>query len=220
MRFLKLLYRVFFTLYALLGIFYFKWSIFPIIFLFWTENVIHLLFLVIIVNSFPHIKTPTDGTSIKGTVYLGLFFNFVYFVFLTFVWGFISLLMGAEGKKGFDVISSMVMVLSGRDMGFNIAAGLCVLRETWLYVRDFYVRKIYTAEYPFDLPKDTGYKEIVLHLSIILGLGGSLFLSKWFHPADSTTFLNTYGFITFFLVLKLTVEVFIFLRHKPKQSLT
>lgn len=216
MSLFKLLYRVFFTLYAFVGIFYFKWSIFPIVFLFWTENMVQFLFLVIISYSSAHVSIPNKAASAYTLLSSKFFINMIYFVFLTFGWGFISLITGKGNEESFGVLASIFTVLMGKDSGFNIALGLCLLRETWLYLRDFHIKPIFTAERPFVLPDTFGYKEITLHLSLVLGMGGSLLVSKWLTQDDTPTFLSNYGFIIFFLVLKLAVEVFIFLTDKPE----
>ncbi len=212
----KLFYRLFFTLYAFVGVFYFKWSIFPIVFLFWVENIIQSLFLLLISLSTLHISLPNTESSRYQLLYGKFFVNGIYFVFLTFGWGFISLITGKGNEESFDVLASIFRVLTGRDTGFNIAVLLCFLREGWRYLQNFVVKKEYTAEHPFLFPSVFGHRELVLHLSLIFGMGGSVALSQWLTQDDSPTFLSNYGFIVLFLVLKLIAEVFVFYKDKPK----
>ena len=232
---MKLLTRIFFTIYAVFGVLYLKWAIFPIIFLFWAETVIPLLFSWLSFKSTPkaYIAKITDeqGNETKQTQYQSimvmLFFNALYFFFITFAYGFMALFdKSKETDKSFDVIGSIIFTLGGKNTSFNIALLLCVLREAWFYVRDCWVNKIYNEKNLFEA-NGFGYRELVLHISIIFGLGGSTLFSKWItenntqdiSSNETAIFLIKYGFILVFLALKLLAEFFVFFKEKPKPQI-
>lgn len=214
----NILYRISFAIYLFIGVLYFNWTIFPIIFLFWCENMMEILILILIVNTFPHIQQEEDINH-KSSIYVRIFMNTIYFVFITFGYGFISLLsLKSEVSK--DNLGAIIKIFAGLDRTFNISLCLIFLKILSLYVFNFHIKKIYNANNLFIFPDAFGYKELILHLSIIIGLGGSLWLSKITSQNNENNFLTMYGFVSVFLVLKLVVDIFVELKKKKKNSKT
>ncbi len=208
----QIFYRIFSTIYALIGVIFLDWSIFPIIFLFWAENFVQIIFLGITGYSSPHIRIESLDKNEKniGQILFGKFFvNIIYLVFVLLSFVFLSLSL--DKKDSFRLFMEIMRLFGGDNLSFNVAILACFLRELWLYIDNIFIKNTYTTKNPYIVGGTFGQKEIILHISILIGLGISVGLSRWiydnFGQTEIAIFLVKYGFICFFLLLKLGVEI-------------
>lgn len=214
-----LFYRIFSTCCALVGVVFFGWSIFPIILLFWAENFIQIIFMGISAYSTPFTEIDsknTEETSISQILFGKFFVNVVYLIFTCL--GFVFLVISVKKEEGFKYFMDIIHLSIGKNTSFNTAILACLGRELWIYVRDFWIKKAYNAKNHYIMGGTFGYKELILHISILLGLGVSFGLSKWvnenFGEGQIAYFLAKYGFIMLFLGVKLAFEIYLFYYDK------
>ncbi len=206
-------YRIFSALYALLGVIFLGWGMFPIVFLFWVENFIQSIFAVLSAYTAPkaQINSADKGEKTISQVFFGkMFVNIIYFIFIMVMFGLMAFV--SDRKDGFKTFTDMIKVCYGLNPVFNVAVLACFSRELWFYVHDFFIKKKYNAENPFVLGGTFGYREIIMHVSILVGGGSVLGLSKWtvenFPNNPIALFWVKFGFIIFFLLLKMSVEIY------------
>jgi fumarate reductase subunit D len=167
----------------MVGIIFFKWNIFYFVYLYWFENVIHIFFNLLKVNTTSHLVTSQNYPATRGqamsALFGSMFANFVYFVFIIVGFGFMYPLGALEGEARTAYFVEMIKVFMFQNRLFNMAIWACILYKTIEYIRDFMVKRRYNAQNPFIAPAIFNKQEMVLHITILVGLGGMFMLQ---HP--------------------------------------
>ena len=187
------------AVYSVIGLIYFDWGVFHIVYLFWFENFVKIIayrFKIAAVD-YVSISGITQKTKDQNGKILSIITNvfysriamyFVYFVFIVVGLGFILAFLETDKDLRIKNLYQFFSVFSFRDWEFNLALLSCILDELMTYFRDFRQKKIYNIKHPYPLPKSFEKEDLVLHLSILFS-GLFAFLVK--HPESPV-----FGFIS------------------------
>jgi hypothetical protein len=156
--------------YSLVGLVYLKWNIFYFVYLYWCENVVHIFFNILKVNSTPHLGNANRSEAI-GALGGSLFANFVYFVFIVVGIGIMYPAFVMDRQAGKDAIFQMIGILFFKNTPFNLALVSCLAYKTGEYIRDFWIRPRYNAQNRLPTFATFSKQDMVLHITILLGLG-------------------------------------------------
>jgi len=185
-----LLLPIFTAIYSIIGLLYFNWGVFHIVYLFWFENLIKIFFYRLKVGKVEYVllsgelekSRDEDGRlkqELKNIFMTRLFMYFVYFVFIVIGLGIILPLVETNKEIAFRGIYDFVRVFNFMDWEFNFALIGCILDELMSYFRDFKKNKIYTKTRPYFVTMAFEKADVILHLTIIIGITAA-FLIK--HP--------------------------------------
>ncbi len=175
----KFLLHVFTFVFSIVGIFYFNWGVFHIVYLFWFENFIRIIFFGIRAYSVDYVNLnsytlPARGDGgkliqpVKTVLYSRLFFYGVYFVFIIIGLGFILPFGEKTTENSADSMIAFMKVFTFEDWEFNIALFSCVMDELMNYIKDFKIQKTNSRKYPLMVVNIFELEDFILHLTIIL----------------------------------------------------
>ena len=212
-----LLLPIFTAIYSIIGLLYFNWGVFHIVYLFWFENLIKIFFYRLKVGKVEYVllsgelekSRDEDGRlkqELKNIFMTRLFMYFVYFVFIVIGLGIILPLVETNKEIAYRGIYDFVRVFNFMDWEFNFALIGCILDELMSYFRDFKKNKIYTKTRPYVVPMAFEKADVILHLTIIIGITAA-FLIK--HPESPVFgFTNISPIFLVGLILSLLILVF------------
>jgi hypothetical protein len=210
MKISQLLFRLFSNLITIIGILYFNWNFFTIIYIFWFAELIGTLgdrFRYTYL--FNHHKLDnSQWETLKNNIKGNLFFVFIYYVFIVVIVGFLI-----PPKEQYIANIQTIMFVN---QSFNINLLFIVLSEVWLYIklRNNLENFQYNPQhYQYGISK----RSFILHVSIIFGT----ILWAAIHRPDFIFQLNlgemgNYIFIFVFVVIKILSDLYEFF-HQPKK---
>jgi hypothetical protein len=172
---------LFTAIFSITGLLYFEWGVFHIVYLYWFENLVKIIFYrlkvsnveyVEIAGEFQHARAE-NGKIMPALISIfttRLFMYFVYFVFIIIGLGFILPYVEASKEDSFKALISFVKIFTFRDWQFNIALLTCILDELMCYYRDFKLNKKHSAKLPYKVPMPFSSEDLILHLCILLSI--------------------------------------------------
>jgi hypothetical protein len=162
---LSVLFLIVANLVPLYGVFFLKWQVFPILLLFWTENVIVGIF-----NVFKMLAaSPASATSWLAKVFMIPFFCFHYGMF-TFVHGiFVFGLFGGFFTAGasFPDEQSLLQAIADSQLGWAILA--LFLSHAVSFFMNYIGKKEYERAGVQELMAQPYSRVVVLHVTILAG---------------------------------------------------
>jgi hypothetical protein len=181
---------VFTAIFSIIGLLYFEWGVFHIVYLFWFENLVKIIFYRLKVREVEYVEIAGDlqqskleNGKIKPALIsiftTRLFMYFVYFVFIIIGLGFILPFVEASKEDSYRALYDFVRIFTFKDWQFNIALLTCVLDELMSYYRDFKLNKKHSAKLPYKVPMPFSREDVILHLSILTSLAIAFLLK---HP--------------------------------------
>ncbi len=181
---------VFTAIFSITGLLYFEWGVFHIVYLFWFENLVKIIFYRLKVREIEYVEiagelqqSKEENGKIKSALIsiftTRLFMYFVYFVFIIIGLGFILPIVEASKEDSYRALYDFVRIFTFKDWQFNIALLTCVLDELMSYYRDFKLNKKHSAKLPYKVPMPFSSEDLVLHLSILTSLAIAFLLK---HP--------------------------------------
>ncbi|RZK35918.1 MAG: hypothetical protein EOO90_28285, partial [Pedobacter sp.] len=189
-RNINIIMMLLFSAYAIYSIIYNSASIFFIIYLFWFDELIRNVSLLIQVKMHQEdVKNPREFTkqTAISNIKTRFFFLFIYSVFIVLVFGLFFHL--AQDEK--DALVKNVQIFMFHDIAFNICLMIAIVREI-LQIRSTSLHR-YEAIPTFNAM--SGHL-ITLHLSIIFGAFLWAFTSgKFVNFSFSLGALNKYAII-------------------------
>ena len=198
-RFNLYLMPFFTAIFSITGLFYFEWGVFHIVYLFWFENLIKIIFYRLKVSNVEYVEiagelqqAKVENGKIKPFLIsifaTRLFMYFVYFVFIIIGLGFILPFVEASKEDSFKALYNFVKIFTFRDWQFNIALLTCILDELMSYYRDFKLNKKHSAKLPYKVPMPFSSEDVILHLCILLSIVFAFLLK---HPGSPLLGLTT-----------------------------
>lgn len=186
---------LFTAIFSIIGLLYFNWGVFHIVYLFWFENLIKIFFYRLKVGKVEYVLLSGEleksrdeygrlKQALKNIFITRLFMYFVYFIFIVIGLGIILPLVETNKEIAYRGIYDFFRIFNFLDWEFNFALIGCILDELMSYFRDFKKTKIYTNARPYVVPLAFEKADVILHLTIITGITAA-FLIK--HP-ESTVF--------------------------------
>lgn len=212
-----LLLPIFTAIYSIIGLLYFNWGVFHIVYLFWFENLIKIFFYRLKVGKVEYVllsgeldkSRDEDGRlkqELKNIFMTRLFMYFVYFVFIVIGLGIILPLVETNKEIAYRGIYDFVRVFNFMDWEFNFALIGCILDELMSYFRDFKKNKIYTKTRPYVVPMAFEKADVILHLTIIIGITAAFLIKHPESPIFGFTKISPIFFVG--LILSLLILVF------------
>jgi|GEM_PF-2650660 len=209
--------------YSFAGIVFFRWSIFYVVYLYWFENVIGIFAKAFEVASTPsiaiqaHKNQPATKWEAIGSLFGSLLLNTGYFVFILVGIGVLYPVFILSNTLAKEFIFDALQIVLFMNNTFNIALGACVAYKAVVYLRDFVFSKKYTVRNPLPFPTLFSKQDLVLHLTILLGVG-SVFLLH--HPdfggkygLDRTKW-GEYGIGIMMIAIKMSFELYYLQKSK------
>jgi len=155
----------------LIGVIFFGWKIFPVVFLFWFENV-----SIGILNVFKILLCQTKNVFEKiGNIFASVFFTFHYGMF-TFVHGvFVVVLFGGllNSKGNKDPFSTAYILIEKYQLYYPMLAVFGAYFVS--FISEYIIKKEYENAKVKELMSKPYGRIVVLHLAILFG--GFLILS-------------------------------------------
>lgn len=188
---LNLYLMPFFTaIFSIIGLIYFEWGVFHIVYLFWFENLVKIIFYRLKVSNVEYVEIEGDlqqskeeNGKIKSALIsiftTRLIMYFVYFVFIIIGLGFILPFVEASKEDSFRALYDFVRIFTYKDWQFNIALLTFILDELMSYYRDFKHKKKHSAKLPYKVPMPFSREDVILHLGILTSLAIAFLLK---HP--------------------------------------
>jgi uncharacterized membrane protein len=212
-----LLLPIFTAIYSIIGLLYFNWGVFHIVYLFWFENLIKIFFYRLKVGKVEYVllsgelekSRDEDGRlkqELKNIFMTRLFMYFVYFVFIVIGLGIILPLVETNKEIAYKGIYDFVRVFNFMDWEFNFALIGCILDELMSYFRDFKKNKIYTKTRPYVVPMAFEKADVILHLTIIIGITAAFLIKHPESPVLGFTKISPIFLVG--LILSLLILVF------------
>jgi hypothetical protein len=212
-----MLLPIFTAIYSIIGLLYFNWGVFHIVYLFWFENLIKIFFYRLKVGKVEYVllsgelekSRDEDGRlkqELKNIFMTRLFMYFVYFVFIVIGLGIILPLVETNKEIAYRGIYDFVRVFNFMDWEFNFALIGCILDELMSYFRDFKKNKIYTKTRPYVVPMAFEKADVILHLTIIIGITAAFLIKHPESPVFGFTKISPIFFVG--LILSLLILVF------------
>jgi hypothetical protein len=212
-----LLLPVFTVIYSIIGLLYFNWGVFHIVYLFWFENLIKIFFYRLKVGKVEYVLRSGEleksrdefgklRKELKNIYVTRLFMYFTYFVFIVIGLGIVLPLIETDIDIAYRGIYSFVRVFNFKDWEFNFALISCLLDELMTYIRDFKKTKIYTKTRPYVVPLTFERADVILHLTILISMTTAFFIK---HP-ESPVFGFTKISPIFLTGLILSLIIFVF----------
>jgi hypothetical protein len=212
-----MLLPIFTAIYSIIGLLYFNWGVFHIVYLFWFENLIKIFFYRLKVGKVEYVllsgeldkSRDEDGRlkqELKNIFMTRLFMYFVYFVFIVIGLGIILPLVETNKEIAYRGIYDFVRVFNFMDWEFNFALIGCILDELMSYFRDFKKTKIYTKTRPYVVPMAFEKADVILHLTIIIGIAAAFLIKHPESPVFGFTKISPIFLVG--LILSLLILVF------------
>lgn len=209
-------------LYSFIGIVWLQWNIFHIVYLYWCENMLYIGFQILEVWSVKDLKLIKEGESLVkkeafNLLFTSLFVNIVYFIFIIVAIGFIypvAVLDNAVAKKYIFHVLSIIMF---KNSFFNIALLACLVYKIIAYFLLQYFKNTVKYTKKLIIQGVFSKQNIVLHLTILLGLGSILLLQ---HPdfggkyGLGKTAWASYGIGIVMIMSRLGVEIYELRQYK------
>ena len=153
------------NLFPLYGVLAFGWEVFPLIFLFWLENVIIGIFNVFRMLS----VSPYDRKTWKAKAFMVPFFCVHYGMFTAVHGIFVMALFGGYGQEGAPFPGPGAVVESVRHFGLVLPAAILFLSHGFSFASNFVGKKEYRTTSVDDLMARPYARIILLHLTLIFG---------------------------------------------------
>jgi hypothetical protein len=212
-----LLLPVFTVIYSIIGLLYFNWGVFHIVYLFWFENLIKIFFYRLKVGKVEYVLRSGEleksrdefgklRKELKNIYVTRLFMYFTYFVFIVIGLGIVLPLIETNKEIAYRGIYSFVRVFNFMDWEFNFALISCVLDELMIYLRDFKKTKIYTKTRPYVVPLAFERADVILHLTILISLSAAFLIKLPESPVFGFTKISP----IFLTGLMLSLIIFVF----------
>ncbi len=204
-----------FSAYAIYSVVYGKSSLFFIIYLFWFDEVIRNISLLIQVKMHqPDALTHESFTKAQAisNIKTRFFFLFIYSVFIVIVFGIFFSLTKADS----DILITNLKILAFNDLAFNICLMIAIIREA------FQIRTVYLNRSLPILPFNAMSGHLItLHVSIIFGAFlWAITSGKFKGFSFSLGSLDQYAIILPFFIIKFLVDLYqINSAEKNKKSL-
>ncbi|WP_316768785.1 DUF6498-containing protein [Pedobacter frigiditerrae] len=211
-RNINIIMMLLFSAYAIYSIIYNSASIFFIIYLFWFDELIRNVSLLIQVRM--HREDPKnirEFTRQKAicNIKTRFFFLFIYSVFIVLVFGLFFHLVQDEK----DALVKNVQIFMFHDIAFNVCLMIAIVREI-LQIRSTSLRRYE----PIPTFSAMSGHLITLHLSIIFGAFLWAFTSgKFVNFSFSLGPLNKYAIILPFFMIKFLVDLYA-INHSEKDK--
>ncbi len=215
---LNLYLMPFFTaIFSIIGLMYFEWGVFHIVYLFWFENLVKIFFYRLKVREVEYVEiagelqqSKEENGKIKSALIsiftTRLFMYFVYFVFIIIGLGFILPFVEASKEDSYRALYDFVRIFTFKDWQFNIALLTCILDELMSFYRDFKLNKKHSAKLPYKVPMPFSREDVILHLSILTSLAIAFLLK---HPESPLLgFTNVSPMIISAVILIITILLF------------
>lgn len=194
-----------FNIIPVLGVAFYNWSPFEMFWLFWMETLIISVFNAIRVL---FSQGQQEGAGIGGnSIKLHLLPSFKYLLFRVFIFLFYALFIivfiGFMSNKQEDPVH-MARTLAFQNLLFNIALLLCICSNAFYIIRYFFANGAYRFSQHSDYPGIFDGRQIVIHVAVVLGAVGSVFL---FERSGNAQYSSIW-IITIFCIAKCIFELY------------
>ncbi|TCC94479.1 hypothetical protein EZ428_06835 [Pedobacter frigiditerrae] len=211
-RNINIIMMLLFSAYAIYSIVYDNANLFFIIYLFWFDELIRNISLLIQVKMHredpKNIREFTKRKAISN-IKTRFFFLFIYSVFIVLVFGLFFHL--AQDEK--DALVKNVQIFMFHDIAFNVCLMIAIVREV-LQIRSTSLNR----QEPIPTFGAMSGHLITLHLSIIFGAFLWAFTSgKFINFSFSLGSLNKYAIILPFFMIKFLVDLYA-INHNEKDK--
>ncbi len=153
------------NLVPLYGVVFLRWEVFPLVFLYWFENVIVGVF-----NVFRMVSTPPyDVKTWVGKVFLIPFFCVHYGMFTAIHGVFVMVLFGGYGYQGAPFPGPEIVAGSMKEYGLVLPAVVLFLSHGFSFVWNHLGRGEYKRAGLNELMARPYGRIVILHLTIIFG---------------------------------------------------
>lgn len=157
------------------GILYLGWHFFPILYLWWWEELVLTVFGVFKLRRLRPIllKTASKTEVLAGesAVRARFFLLFVYFVFVVVMGGFVFAAKGSYVEN--------ILTLIFRNPVFNLNLCLFIVVQAWIFWRDFYQNKPPKQEASVTLRHTFDLRSVIIHVGLLAGAVLSFLLQRY-----------------------------------------
>lgn len=208
---------IFTAIFSIIGLIYFEWGVFHIVYLYWFENLIKIFFNRLKVGNVEFVEVSgelqqsrAENGKLKPVIVsiftTWLFIYFVYFVFIVIGLGFILPLTEASKEDNYGALYGFVYIITFKDWQFNLVLLSCLLDELMSFYRDFKLNKKHSDRLPYKVPKPFSREDAALHLSILTSIVIAFLLK---HPESPLLgFTSITPMIISAVVLIITIMLF------------
>lgn len=205
---------IFFNCLPIAGVAFFNWSVFQVCWLFWMETLIIAIFnSVRILYSQGHdVNTAPTQQPLRYNVWASgrylLAKIFVFLFYSIFIIVFIGFLAQKEENK-LNIFGAIFL----QDKFFNLALFISVCSQAYYILRYFFINGGYYYTNPRSYAAVFDGRQIVMHVAIVLGSFGGMFLLKYMPNSN----VASIWVVSIFCVGKLFYELSSFQRNASYQ---
>ena len=199
------------NLFPLYAVWYFDWSLFLVMYIFWFEMLIVTVFEVAkiavsqrLYDAASKVRIPPVSVRDFRIFKAGMIVRYVvarvgiFFFYMLFLVFFVGLSDFGDDKAVADLATSVTF----RNQYFNVAVFGFFLAGLLDFIGNFYLNDRYRADSPTDHGSFLDARVIVVHVSLVLGVFFQMFLSKFIANHKLIILLTT----VLFLVIKISAE--------------
>lgn len=207
---------IIFNIVPIAGVLFYQWSVFEMFWLFWMETLIVAFFNFIRVvfsqgnsEAIPYRHEPLRYNFKRGIFYL-VARIFIFFFYSIFIVVFIGFMAQKEDPR------HVFLTIAFQNKLFNIALILFACGQVYYLVKYFFMSGGYFYSSAASYPGIFDGRQIVMHVAVVLGAVGSIFLFK-----DNPNPVYASGFvIIIFCVIKLIFELYYMKSEAVENGLT
>ncbi len=204
-----------FNIIPILGVAYYDWSPFEMFWLFWMETLIISVFNTIRIL-FSQGLTPgtkTESASMHIQLWPAIKYLLIRVCIFLFYSLFIIVFIGFVAHKEKDPVQ-MIRTLGFQNLLFNLALVLSIGTNAYYLTRNFFVNKAYLYSTPADYPGIFDGRQIVIHIAVVLGAVGAVFL---FEKSNNPQYASVW-IISIFCIVKCIFELTLYTKNTSAAS--
>lgn len=189
------IFGIFMNFIPLLGVIFFDWNVFALIYIFWLETLAMTFFDTL------KIFTSSHNTDFSKKLSMGLSFFFIRFFilmfYMIFILAFIGIMMSSKQNNGYEWVLYLVLAVPR----FKITIISFFLIKLYEYIVYYLNNENNRSEDPIKYNNVLDGRVLVIHIVIILG-----FFAFQFFDEKSMTKIGFVAFTTIFIAFKMLLD--------------